>query len=88
MVKKNNQKRNYTQREKAKLIEYRDILFKELGVKSKVEQNSIVKNFDKMDGDDSGGTLVEVISDAIDQANISFSYKKLEDFYQKHIKEK
>ena len=78
--------RKYDVKEKQKLIEKWDILFNEFGIKDKKEQDAVVKAFDKLDGDDTSGTLVQVISDAFDKANVGFSYLKLENFYQKHIK--
>ena len=78
--------RKYTAKEKNKFFDYWDVLFTELGITDTKEQDAVVKAFDKLDGDDANGTLVEVISDALDKAKVGFNYKKLEDFYQKHIK--
>jgi hypothetical protein len=81
-----NEGRKYDVREKTKFIERWDVLFDELGVEDKKEQDAIVKAFDKLDGDDKTGTLVQVISDAFDKAKVGFNYNKLENFYQKHIR--
>ncbi len=81
-----NEGRKYTVKEKTKFIEHWDNLFTELGITDKKEQDAIVRAFDKLDGDNSNGTLVQVISDALDKAKVGFNYAKLEDFYRKHIK--
>jgi hypothetical protein len=81
-----NEGRKYTAKEKNKFFDYWDVLFTELGITDVKEQDAVVKAFDKLDGDDANGTLVEVISDALDKAKVGFNYKKLEEFYQKHIK--
>ena len=81
-----NEGRNYTAREKTKFIEYWNIFFEEMGIDDKKEQSAVVKAFDKLEGDDYTGSLVEIISDALDKAKVSFNYNKLEDFYQNHIK--
>ena len=81
-----NEGRKYDVKEKQKFIERWDVLFDELGIDDKKEQDAVVKAFDKLDGDDKTGTLVQVISDSFDKARVGFSYNKLENFYQKHIK--
>jgi hypothetical protein len=81
-----NEGRKYTAKEKNKFFDYWDVLFTELGITDVKEQEAVVRAFDKLDGDDANGTLVEVISDALDKAKVGFNYKKLEEFYQKHIK--
>lgn len=81
-----NEGRKYDVREKQKFIERWDVLFTELGIDDKKDQDAVVKAFDKLDGDDKIGTLVQVISDALDAAKVGFNYNKLENFYQKHIK--
>ena len=78
--------RKYDTKEKQKFIENWDVLFSELGIDDKKEQDAVVKAFDKLDGDDKTGTLVQVISDALDAARVGFNYNKLENFYQKHIR--
>ena len=81
-----NEGRKYDVKEKTKFIERWDVLFDELGIDDKKDQDAVVKAFDKLDGDDKTGTLVQVISDALDAAKVGFNYNKLEIFYQKHIK--
>ena len=81
-----NEGRKYDVKEKQKFIERWDVLFDELGIDDKKEQDAVVKAFDKLDGDDKTGTLVQVISDAFDTARVGFNYNKLENFYQKHIR--
>ena len=73
-------------REKQKFIQQWDVFFNEMGIYDKTDQNTIVRAFDKLEGDFYSGTLVELISDALDKAKVGFSYKKLEDFYQNNIK--
>jgi hypothetical protein len=81
-----NEGRKYNTREKQRFIENWDVLFYELGIDDKSEQSAVVKAFDKLDGDDHSGTLVQVISDSLDKAKVGFNYNKLEKFYQKYIK--
>ena len=77
---------NIDTREKQKFIQQWDVFFNEMGIYDKTDQNNIVRAFDKLEGDFYSGTLVELISDALDKAKVGFSYKKLEDFYQNNIK--
>ena len=81
-----NEGRKYTSKEKTKFIEHWEDLFTELAITDTKEQDAIVRAFDKLDGDDANGTLVQVISDALDKAKVGFNYKKLEDFYKNYIK--
>jgi hypothetical protein len=81
-----NEGRNYTVREKTKFIEYWNIFFEEMDIDDEKEQSAVVKAFDKLEGDDYAGSLVELVSDALDKAKVLFDYKKLEEFYQKYIK--
>ena len=78
--------RKYNSREKSRFIDNWDVLFAELEIDDKKEQSAVVRAFDKLDGDDYSGTLVQVISAALDQAKVHFNYNKLERFYEKHIK--
>lgn len=82
-----NEARKYGTKEKQRFIEKWDVLFDELGIDDKKEQDRVVRAFDKLEGDNKTATLVEVISLSLDKAKVGFSYNKLENFYQQHIYE-
>ena len=82
-----NEDRKYGTKEKQRFIEKWDVLFDELGIDDKKEQDRVVRAFDKLEGDNKTDTLVQVISLSLDKAKVGFSYNKLENFYQQHINE-
>ena len=82
-----NEARKYGTKEKQRFIEKWDVLFDELGIDDKKEQDRVVRAFDKLEGDNKTDTLVQVISLSLDKAKVGFSYNKLENFYQQHINE-
>lgn len=79
--------KQYTQKQKQLTIDYWDNIFEEFDIKDKQSQNNVVRAFDKLEGDDYKGSIVELLSDSFDKANITFDYRKLEKFAYNFLNE-